>query len=189
MEAIRINNICRRNTPQSILFISGTFGLEGWFISDFGVDFQYKKDAPNHKITKTITFPSLEQVFQQTWNKMISRHFALSSTYIKSRILRSFLTQENRYPSQVDEDRMIINKIAVKMLKDNLVDNSFLCKLDLDRFPSICNATNVITCSTLGSFLAQEVIKAVSLSGEPGFNIFEFNGYDCSVRAFPFGLE
>lgn len=142
---------------------------------------------PNNKITRTITFPSLEQVFKQTWSKMISRHFTLSSTYIKSRVLRSFINEKNRYPLPLSEDIPILNRIAIKMLHDNLVNNAFISELELDQFPSICNAINVITCSTLGSFLAQEVIKAVSLSGEPGFNIFEFNGHDCSVRAFPFG--
>ena len=161
--------------------------MEGWFISDFGSDFKYKNDPPNDKITKTITFPSVEQIFKKSWDSMVSRHFPLSKTYVKSRILRAFSDQENRCLMPTEEDRNILKLIAIKMLKNNNIDESFLSLLDLHNLPTICNAINVITCSTLGSFLAQEVIKAVSLSGEPGFNIFEFNGYDCSVRAFPFG--
>jgi hypothetical protein len=40
-------------------------------------------------------------------------------------------------------------------------------------------------CSILGSFLAQEVVKAVSLTGVPGFNITVFSGDDTIVKAFP----
>jgi hypothetical protein len=50
---------------------------------------------------------------------------------------------------------------------------------------TIRQCQSVLVCSILGSYLAQEVIKAVSLSGEPGFNIFEYVSDTFSVRAFP----
>lgn len=187
-EALRINNICRQNNPQTVFFLSGTFGIEGWFISDFGVDFQHKGDPPNDKKILKTTFPSLQSVFNQSWGAAISRFFPLSTTYVKSRVLREFITAENRLPVQSEADLKTLNEIAVKKLASNKVDESFLAKLELGRFPSICGSVNSMACSILGSYLAQEVIKGVSLSGVPGFNIFELNGDDCSVRAFPFGV-
>jgi hypothetical protein len=186
-EALRINSICRQNVPQTVFFLSGTFGLEGWFISDFGIDFQHKADPPNDKKILKISFPSLEEVFGQNWNSSISRFFPLSTTYVKSRILREFLTLEGRYPLSTPEDTNKLDQIAMEKLRANNVDETFLAKLELSRFPSICSSINAMTCSVLGSYLAQEVIKGVSMSGVPGFNVFEFSGNDCSVRAFPFG--
>ena len=171
-----------------MFFLSGTFGIEGWFISDFGVDFQHKGDPPNDKKILKVSFPSLQSVFNQSWGASISRFFPLSTTYVKSRILREFITSEKRSPSQSAADLKTINEMAVKKLASNKVDEAFLAKLELDRFPSICTSVNSMACSILGSYLAQEVIKGVSLSGAPGFNVFELNGDDCSVRAFPFGV-
>lgn len=175
------------NSPQTVSFLSGTFGLEGWFVSDFGIDFQHKADPPNDKKILRITFPSLGDVFNQNWNASISRFFPLSTTYVKSRVLREFISMEGRHPQPVPEDASKLNQIALEKLRSNGVDENFLSKLEMNRFPSVCCAVNAMTCSVLGSYLAQEVIKGVSMSGVPGFNVFEFSGNDCSVRAFPFG--
>lgn len=187
-EALRINNICRQNDPQTVFFLSGTFGIEGWFISDFGVDFQHKGDPPNDKKILKVTFPSLQSVFNQSWGASISRFFPLSTTYVKSRVLREFITEEKRLPVQSEADLKTLYDIAAKQIASNNVNESFITKLELDRFPSTCVSVNAMACSILGSYLAQEVIKGVSLSGAPGFNVFELNGDDCSVRAFPFGV-
>jgi hypothetical protein len=135
-----------------------------------------------------VTFPSLQKVFNQSWGASISRFFPLSTTYVKSRVLREFITAEKRLPAQCEADLKTLNEIALKRIVLNKVDESFLAKLELGRFPSICCSVNSMACSILGSYLAQEVIKGVSLSGAPGFNVFELNGDDCSVRAFPFGV-
>jgi hypothetical protein len=42
------------------------------------------------------------------------------------------------------------------------VDESFLDGLDIENLRYICDNVNVISCSVLGSYLAQEVIKGMS---------------------------
>lgn len=188
-EALRINDICRKNDPQTVFFLSGTFGLEGWFIADFGVNFQHKGDPPKDKKVLQITFPSLQDVFNQRWGASITRFFPLSTTYVKSRVLRTFVTRLGSVPVSTAENIQALKEIGTELLAANGVDEAFLAKLELDRLPSICCAVNALSCSILGSYLAQEVIKAVSLSGAPGFNVFEFCGERCLVRAFPFGVK
>ena len=99
------------------------------------------------------------------------------------------MTRHGSFPVSAGEDIQSLKEIAAELLTSNGVDETFLAKLELDRLPSICGAVNALSCSILGSYLAQEVIKAVSLSGAPGFNVFEFCGERCLVRAFPFGVK
>lgn len=180
-----MNNVCRTNSPQSVFFLSGTLGLEAWFVADFGDDFKYKCDPPNNKDVKCIAFPSLQSVFDRKWISMKSRFFDVSTTYVKSRILRTFIDQHGRCPG--DGDLTAILALASELLKANGVDvdASFLDSLQLQTLPRIALAENVMVCSVLGSFLAQEVVKGVSLSGEPGRNVFVCSGHDCSVKAIP----
>ena len=213
-QALRLNALCRKNSPQSVFFLSGTFGLEGWFVADFGDNFQYKQDPPNNKDVKTIAFPSLRTVFDQPWAAMKSRHFAVSTTYVKSRILRTFIDKYGRCPAPADaaatstatssssagsshsgggssssssDDGALLAALAADMLAANGLadDAAFATSLALADLPRVAAADTIMVCSVLGSFLAQEVIKAVSLSGEPGFNVFVCSGFDCSVVVTP----
>ena len=193
-QALRLNALCRLNTPHSVFFLSGTFGLEGWFIADFGDNFQYTNDPPNNKVVKKVAFPSLQTVFDQKWLDMKSKHFAVSTTYVKSRILRIFVDKYRRYPAVsssagggVDDDGGLLAALAAEVLAANGLadDAAFAASLALADLPRVATAETVMVCSALGSFLAQEVIKAVSLSGEPGFNVFVCSGFDCSVIAMP----
>lgn len=165
----------------------GTFSLEGWFISDFGTDFKYKKDPPNDKAINTISFPSLKTIFEQPWIDQKSRYFSVSTTYIKSRIVRLFISQEGRYPNieNTEKDIEKLNTLTKKMLDNNKLEESFINELEVEKIPYLCNNMNVLTSSVLGSFLAQEVVVGVSLAGTPGFNVFIFDGLDCSVKCFP----
>jgi hypothetical protein len=170
--------------------MSGTFGLEGWFISDFGDGFQYKNDPPNNKDVMSVTFPALESVLRRPWSAMKTRFHAVSSTFVKSRILRAFVDKHGRYPMAKDDstDTTVLNDMASSLLAENGVQTADLSSpLDIEALPRIAAAVNVMTCSVLGSYLAQEVIKAVSLSGAPGENVFVFDGNDCSVKVTPIG--
>ena len=55
----------------------------------------------------------------------------------------------------------------------------------MHRLALVARSTSVAACSVLGSFLAQEVLKAVSLSGDPAFNVVVFSEAEFVVKAFP----
>lgn len=111
-QAIRINNICRKNNPDCVFFWSEMFGDEGLFYADFGKEFTYKDDkqpgTTNNNTTNTtnststegvkdttsaikhIVFPSLESVLARRWSEVVSRFFPLSRTFVKHRLLCAF---------------------------------------------------------------------------------------------------
>ena len=74
---------------------------------------------------------------------------------------------------------------AEVLAQNNLEISSTFPPGELDEFCRTALSVPVVTCSTMGSFLAQEVIKGVSLSGKPGFNVWVFNCKDYQVRAMP----
>ncbi len=70
-------------------------------------------------------------------------------------------------------------------MDDNEISQSFLSVEDLRKISKSANSVLVITASILGSMLSQEVIKAVSKSGEPGMSVFVFSCDDYIAKAFP----
>lgn len=184
-QALRLDNLCRNRTSSTAVFFwCGMFGEEAWFFSDFGPKFEYKDDAPRNKDIKVTSFPSLDNVLAKKWNTFPSRHFPLSLTFVKSRILATFRNANNqRNPTVTDIPDLVT--LSKKLLVDNSIDETFVSD---DQIHSLCSQSMVapvMICSVLGSFLAQEVIKAVSLSGEPGRNFFVFSAQNLVVRALP----
>lgn len=47
------------------------------------------------------------------------------------------------------------------------------------------SGVQVMVCSVLGSFLSQEVIKAVSHTGKPAFNVFLFSSKTFAAKTIP----
>jgi hypothetical protein len=108
-QALRINRICRSSNQQCAFFWSDMYGDEGLFYSDFGASFDYKDDkqpgtsSTNGSSTnsagvetaavqkvKTLEFPALEAVVGRRWSEMVSRHFPLSRTFVKHRLLVAY---------------------------------------------------------------------------------------------------
>lgn len=82
------------------MFWSQVFDNEGIFYCDFGDNFVYKEDSsvqhnPTNAQTEqkftTKVFPALLQLLQKKWDAIPSRFFPLSKTFVKSRLLQSFL--------------------------------------------------------------------------------------------------
>jgi hypothetical protein len=64
-------------------------------------------------------------------------------------------------------------------------DPPVLNESQLQRLCQVAGTASVLACSVLGSYLSQEVVKAVSHTGEPAFNVFVFSGEDLEAKAFP----
>lgn len=79
-----------------------------------------------------------------------------------------------------------MQEIGKQLLSNNGIDTDTF-PID-DKCSELCKLSKtvpIMICSILGSVLSQEVIKAVSLSGEPGVNVFVFSADDYVVKAFP----
>jgi ubiquitin-like 1-activating enzyme E1 A len=196
--ALRINALCRTPTSTSssssssgssstntVFFWSGCFATEGWFICDFGDVFEYKNDPPNDKEIKAKAYPSLKDVLRIQWKDLVSKHFPISDTFIKSRLLSKFQDIYSRSPIVSQEDAAAIKELSSRLLIENGLD---IDTLDNSKLESLLQSNDgmvpVIT-PVIGGFLAQEVMKGVSRVGEPMRNIFVFTGEDCIAKAFP----
>ena len=170
--------------PHAVFFLSDVFGDEATFFADFGTGFQYaldKKTAPagdkpptaeqqqrDFKAASaihTMSSPALEAALAAPWHSLASRHFPLNKTFLKARLIATFRNAAGCSPLQRPPDAWLTHCSA--LLAAQLVDASFFTAEELLATRAVSDAVPVTTCSTLGSFLAQEVIKAVSRSGEP----------------------
>lgn len=159
-------------------------------MSDFGDKFEYMED-PSQQIvsreTKTIAFPSLQTILEKRWKEIPSKHFPLSKTFVKSRVLSTFIDNFQHVPQEKDVGHL--QSLFWQLAQQNGIEDSkiesFISSDEWSRFSQESKEPCILTCSILGSFLAQEVIKAVSHTGEPGKNLFLFTSDDCVVKCVP----
>ena len=85
-EALRISAAARKAAQGTLLFLSGSFGIEGWFVADLGEAFNYTKEGSAEVVSKS--YPSIASVLSARWgDELQARHTALPLTFIKARLL------------------------------------------------------------------------------------------------------
>lgn len=114
-------------------------------------------------------------------------------------ILRHYRSKFGRNPTKEDllsvkalyNDLLTTNNLNDPIFESQTAYQEGLLKNDEDFF-AICQSLHphitygiITTISVLGSVLTQEIIKAISLTGIPGFNVFVFEGANYSVKAIP----
>ena len=82
-------------------------------------------------------------------------------------------------------DLVHTDTVATAFFTSHGLDTNYLTSEDIHRLLLVSSSVLVTTCSILGSFLTQEVIKAVSRAGVPGYNVFVFSSDDYVCKAFP----
>ncbi len=130
-----------------------------------------------------LKFPSLSETLQKSWKTIPSRHVELSPIYIRFCSLIRFRDIHGRNPTVSDEKGFF--HIVTQLMERNEVD---LISAVAPTIPALLVSVEggmILNSSILGSFLSQEVIKAVSLQGTPGVNVFVYNGKDNSVKCIP----
>lgn len=68
-----------------------------------------------------------------------------------------------------------IMQLYTDLCTNHGLDSALLSEVQVNSLLRVADTTLVTTASILGSILSQEVIKAISHSGAPGFNVFTFN--------------
>jgi hypothetical protein len=132
---------------------------------------------------ESLKFPSLQETLQKPWKSIPSRHVELSPIYIRFSTLIRFRQLHGRNPTQHDEAEF--GRILIELLTKNEVDLISALAPSIPTLLAVVDNGLVLNSSILGSFLSQEVIKAVSLQGTPGVNVFVYNGKDNSVKCIP----
>jgi ubiquitin-like 1-activating enzyme E1 A len=194
-QALRINRLCRERAEKATFFWSDVFGDEGLFYADFGDNFTFKEDlqpgtaatsssgVPKVQKIKNITFPDLSTVLSKKWSTIPSRFFPLCSTFVKNRLLTRW--RDGKGVSPVASG---VSDLLVAMQEENgLPSDPVLSPEDIASLCRVAGSASVMACSVLGSFLSQEVVKAVSLTGEPAYNVFVFSAENFEGKALPIG--
>ena len=90
-----------------------------------------------------------------------------------------------RYPTPADSSTL--QNMLSKALEANGIApaSPVLDASQLQRLCEVSGTASILSCSVLGSYLSQEIVKAVSHSGEPAFNVFVFSAEDMEAKAFP----
>lgn len=91
----------------------------------------------------------------------------------------------NRDPQPADAAAVTSILAAFEKEYNLSADSHVLDEQNIHRLCATAEATSVMACSVLGSFLSQEVIKAVSMTGMPAYNVFVFSGDDFVAKAVP----
>ena len=198
----RLNTLTRAG--KTVLYWGGCFGMEGWFVCDYGPSFEFKEDqkqgAASQRVSRdnsssststtpaihTISFPSIKQALAVPWNTHISRRKPLSPVYVKARVLAEFHTSRGRLPNPTDAAAM--KALTTQLLSANNVTDTAVVTPILESLDHLCVCSGSVipvVSAVVGGLLAQEVLKAVSLVGQPMQNIFVFDGMTNEARTFP----
>ena len=136
-----------------------------------------------------VTFPSLGDVVKKPWSQIQGRKMPVPVALAKCLLMASLTEVDASGNTRVaSEDRHAF--VAAKMRENGVADGFLLpegadaeemCKrlALLPRYPS------VTICSTLGSYLAQEVIKGISRSSAPNFNASVCPGDGQGIVVYP----
>lgn len=205
--ALRINKICREK--NSAMFWSDASGEDAIFYSDFGDAFEYIPDAQpntqqganptgsssstgNQSSIHSVRFPPLADVLQMRWDAIGTKQQPLSKTFICSRLVHAFRSKFQQDPTPDAQPAMLqlLGELTALQEPGEM-------KLDYpvaqwsEEVKRLCHLQrgSVLACSILGSYLSQEVIKAISRAGQPVFNVNVYSGsQQISARSIPVSM-
>ena len=136
-----------------------------------------------------VAFPSLEDVVRKPWSQIKVRKMPVPVALAKCLLMASLTEVDASGKACVaNEDRQTF--VAAK-LRENGVADGFLMPEGADaeeickRLALLPRYPSVTICSTLGSYLAQEVIKGISRSSAPNFNASVCPGDGQGIVVYP----
>lgn len=139
------------------------------------------------KIPVKVTSPSFSQIINKKWSEVETKKMKKSPSLAKCVVMAKLMdmsrsgTVSNEAVADLVTAEMKKNEVPEKFLSEDSDINTLL--LQLPRFPS------VFTCSILGSYLAQEVIKGIGRTEPPNFNTSVYAGQGAGVVVYPINDE
>ena len=216
-DACRINEIVRNAADGIPSFWSSTGGERGIFVVDHGEHFSFSKKAPTAApvVTTDLTIAMSRKRKADEDDSEDSR--AIDTGEVRRIMVKvpgtSFLKVMSKRWCEIETKKMqkspglatcmLMAKIAeadmgeeqIKQLvnsevRKNGVDINFLGELSyisslsrLHKYPSVA------MCSSLGAYLAQEVLKGIGRTEAPNFNTTVYSGSGNSIVVYPINDE
>eukprot|EP01039_Chlorochromonas_danica_P006349 gene6349-7001_t len=201
--ALRLDRLVRRHeatttttTTTTAFFWAQAQGEEALFFADLGDRFEFSPDPSPSSVNasssapkrqqQSIHSPSLEELLAVRWADLRGgRRGALSKAFLSNRLLSMLRIRLGRALRVEDAPALLA------LLKEEAQQQG-LSQEEVEQIvgPALhllhrAQAQSLVACSVLGSFLSQEVIKAVTHVGQPAGSILVFSAEEVVVRALP----
>jgi hypothetical protein len=149
-QALRVNALCHQESHDIQFLLSDCYGAEGWFILDFGKQFTFQHDPPRHHVIESFSYPSLQEIWNTKWATLERKHFPISFTYLRSRIISEF-----RYLSYLLSLSLIsLSNASLSYLSGN---NTIAPHLQL--IPLSSNPSLALSCSRITYLLSSSLFR------------------------------
>jgi molybdopterin/thiamine biosynthesis adenylyltransferase len=135
-----------------------------------------------------VSFPSLEDVITKPWCQIKVRKMPAPVSLAKCQLM-AFLTEidgqgKKRIASE-DRQAFVATKVKENGVADDFIVQGGDAEEACNRLALLPRYPSVTICSTLGSFLAQEVIKGISRTSAPNFNASVCPGDGQGIVVYP----
>ncbi|CAM9534387.1 unnamed protein product [Chrysoparadoxa australica] len=175
----RIDGICREKGIA--LYIVECFGQNGYIMMDLGKH-SYRPEKGSKVLDLVeLVYPTVSEACDVLWSDLQDRWGKVSKIYVMAQLLFSFQEAKGRRPGPSDSQEMC--SFGAKELKRNGVEG-YLDNDELEQLSVTAGAELSPICAILGGLLGQEVVKAISLKGEPALNVFVLDGNTCQAKVF-----
>lgn len=194
--AVRLDGLVRRHGTTTAFFWAQAQGEEALFFADLGDRFDFSPDpssssanasssAPK-RTQQSFHSPSLQELLAVRWADLRGgRRGTLSKAFLSNRLLSLLRIRLGRAPRTEDAPALLA------ILKEETVQQG-LSPEEVEQIVGPAQhllhraqAQSLVASSVLGSFLSQEVIKAVTHVGQPAGSILVFSAEEVVVRTLP----
>jgi ubiquitin-like 1-activating enzyme E1 A len=188
-DAIRISKAT--TAAGGKFYMADCFGLYGAAAFDLGEKHTYRPEKGKELMDPKILEPyvPLETVFKTVLADATNRfHKTPPPAWIRYRSILEYVEQTKSWPSEENATDFV--KVVRGWIEENspsLLENELLSESALEDLAKVSTSEVAPVCAVLGGIIGNEVIKAISVKGEPANNTLLFDGLSSKMWTFFIG--
>jgi ubiquitin-like 1-activating enzyme E1 A len=163
-------------------YLVDCFGFNGGCVLDLGKDHQYRPEVGKKLLELTPLAAShvpLQDIFQLPLTDLISRadkkHPPL--VWLQYRSILEYQEQNGEWPSEETKDEFVdCIQAWIAKVAPTYTELDCFAKETLQQWAAVATAEISPVCAVLGGMLGNEIVKTISLKGEPANNTLLFEG-------------
>jgi ubiquitin-like 1-activating enzyme E1 A len=185
-DAIRISKAT--TAAGGKFYMADCFGLFGASAFDLGENHTYRPEKGKDLMDPKILEPhvDLETVFKVALADATNRfHKTPPPAWIRYRSILEYVEQTKSWPSE--ENAKDFAKVVRGWIEENspsLLENDLLSESALEDLAKVSTSEVAPVCAVLGGIIGNEIIKAISVKGEPANNTLLFDGLSSKLWTF-----
>ncbi|KAJ3044023.1 hypothetical protein HDV00_003552 [Rhizophlyctis rosea] len=184
---VRINNLCRAKNIK--FWATGCAGFHGYIFSDLIEHTTETKKRAGEDDQKTVTthevtFVSLEEALNTTWDQLSSRPAKRRKEFVHHEyfafgLLWKFQEEKGRLPEPNNQkDADVLLHMKGEYMAEVKADPSLLPDNVVRTFAQTARAEISPVCAVLGGLLGQEILKVLAANGAPINNFFAYDAFE-----------